>query len=94
MEIYRGARNKRELSLFKQFFLTSFAEAILVDENVSRKAIELVEVFNLSHELLLADGLIAAITLLRSAQLITGNSRHFDYIPGLNILVPPYRIKA
>jgi predicted nucleic acid-binding protein len=93
MEIYRGARNKRELNIFKRFFLGSFTEVIHIDENASKKAIELVETYTLSHGLLLADGLIAAMALLRGTQLITGNNRHFDYIPGLNLLMPSYRVK-
>jgi predicted nucleic acid-binding protein len=93
MEIYRGARNKQELNIFKRFFLGSFAEVIHVDENASKKAIELVESYQLSHGLLLADALIAAIALIRGTQLTTGNNRHFDYIPGLDLLVPSYRVK-
>jgi len=91
MEIYRGARSTRELALFKRFFLTAFAEVIHIDEHASQKAIELVETYTLSHGLLLADGLIAAIALLHGARLITGNRRHFAYIPGIDIIVPPYR---
>jgi predicted nucleic acid-binding protein len=93
MEIYRGARNKHELNIFKRFFLGSFAEVIHIDENASKKAIELVESYTLSHGLLLADGLIAAMALLRGTRLITGNNRNFEYIPGLNLLVPSYRVK-
>lgn len=91
MEIYRGARNNREITLFKRFFLTSFAEVIHINENTSKKAVELIEVYTLSHGLLLADGLIAAIVLLRGSRLITGNGRHFAYIPDIDILIPPYR---
>jgi predicted nucleic acid-binding protein len=91
MEIYRGARNNREITLFKRFFLTSFAEVIAINENASKKAVELIEVYTLSHGLLLADGLIAAIVLLRGCRLVTGNGRHFAYIPDIDLLIPPYR---
>jgi predicted nucleic acid-binding protein len=93
MEVYRGARDKRELNIFKRFFLTSFAEVLYINESASKKATELIEVYTLSHGLLLADGLIAAMALLYGGQLVTGNSKHFDYIPSLSLLVPPYRIK-
>ena len=48
MEIYRGARNKQELSIFKRFFLASFAEVLQINENASRQAVELVEAYALS----------------------------------------------
>ena len=66
---------------------------LYINESASKKATELIEVYTLSHGLLLADGLIAAMALLYGGQLVTGNSKHFDYIPNLNLLVPPYRIK-
>ena len=91
MEISRGARNTPAMTLFKRLFVTSVAEIIHTDEHVSKKVVELIEVYTLSHGLLLADGLIAATALWRGARLITGHSRHFAYIPGLDIFVPPYR---
>jgi predicted nucleic acid-binding protein len=65
VEVYHGARNKHELNTFKRFFLSSFAEIIHIDTSASKKAIELVENYTLSHGLLLADGIIAAVALLR-----------------------------
>lgn len=84
MEGYRGARDKRELNIFKRFFLASFAEELHINESASKKATELIEVYTLSHGLLLADGLIAAMALLYGGQLVTGNIKHFDYIPSVS----------
>lgn len=93
MEIYRGARNKKEINIFKRFFFSSFAGILHIDESASKRATEFIEIYSLSHGLLLPDGLIAAVALLFGGQLVTGNSKHFNCIPGLNLLVPPYRIK-
>ena len=65
MEIYRGAQNKQELTLFKKFFLTNFTEIIQINENASNKAIELVE----------------TIALLNGGKIIKGNIKHYEYIP-------------
>ncbi len=38
MEVYRGARDKRELNIFKRFFLASFAEVLYINGSASKKA--------------------------------------------------------
>jgi len=35
MEVYRGARDKRELNIFKRFFLAGFAEVLNINESAS-----------------------------------------------------------
>ena len=44
-----------------------------------------------SNGLSIPDALIAAIVLESKALLITGNLRHFQFIPGLEAETPPYR---
>lgn len=60
-----------------------------VTEEISVRSIELVETYNLSHGLLIADGLIAATALTLGEPLATNNQRDFRFISGLNLLAYP-----
>jgi len=91
MEVYRGARNKGELAAFKKFFVESFAGILHVDEEASRLSLKLVESYVLVHCLALPDAMIAALAIIRDANLFTGNIRHFGFIPGLKVSLPDYR---
>jgi predicted nucleic acid-binding protein len=50
-----------------------------------------VESHTLVHGLALPDAMIAALAILRDANLFTGNLRHFSFIQGLNVSLPEYR---
>jgi len=91
MEVYRGARNKGELAAFKKFFVESFAGILHVDEEASRLSLKLVESYTLVHGLALPDAMIAALAILRDANLFTGNLRHFGFIRDLKVSLPDYR---
>lgn len=91
MEIYRGARNKRELGVFRKFFMESFCKILHIDEGASKIGLELVENYTLSHGLALPDALIAAIAILKDALLITGNLKHFGFIQDLRVSLPAYK---
>ena len=91
MEVYRGARNKGELAAFKKFFAESFAGILHIGEEASELSLKLVESHTLVHGLALPDAMIAALAILRDANLFTGNLRHFSFIQGLNVSLPEYR---
>jgi len=91
MEIYRGARNKRELDVFRKFFREGFSEILHIDEEASKLSLELIETYTLSHGLTLPDALIASIARSKDVLLITGNLKHFGFIQGLKVSLPDYR---
>lgn len=91
MEIYRGARNKRELDIFRKFFNENFREIVHISEGTSKLSLELIESYTLSHGLALPDALIAASAILKDASLVTGNLKHFSFIPDLKVSLPDYR---
>jgi predicted nucleic acid-binding protein len=85
MEILQGIRNKTELTKLKND-LTQWSISIMqIDEEISENAIKLMEMFKLSHGLELGDALIASTALKHNEVLITGNIKHYDYIPNMNI---------
>jgi len=85
IELLEGIRNKEELSRFKDDFLEWGVEVLQINENISLKAIDLVEKYKLSHNLELADSLIAATVLENDETLLTGNVKHYSYIKNLNV---------
>lgn len=83
LEVLYGCRNRQELQEFQQFITATFAEIIPLNEAVSTNAIHLMERHVLARRLGTADALIAATALARNEPLVTGNLRHFSFIPGL-----------
>jgi len=84
IELLEGIRNKEEFSKLKEDFAEWGIETLQINENISSAAIALVEKYKLSHNLELADSLIAATALEYNETLLTGNFKHFNYIKSLN----------
>ena len=86
MELYIGCRNKRELTetvkFLKQYKMVHFSGS------VSRKTVELIREYNLSHGLLIADAIIAATVLTSEGELFSKNANDFMFIEDLNVTKP------
>ena len=86
MELVEGCRNKRELIEVIEF-LGEF-ELIHLSEQISQKAIELIERYKLSHGLLIPDAIIAATAIMMNSELYSKNARHFKMIKELKVTKP------
>ena len=53
------------------------------NENISTRAMFLVEDYYLSHSLELADAIIATTVLENNEVLLTANDKHYKYIPNI-----------
>src|SRR5262249_18000229 len=87
MELAVGCRNKtdqRDLSKFLRRF-----QVLSITADISDRAVELIEQYNLSHVLMIADTLIAATALTLGEPLATKNQRDYRFVPGLNLLQYP-----
>ncbi|MGB9706714.1 MAG: type II toxin-antitoxin system VapC family toxin [Microgenomates group bacterium] len=82
-EIYQGVGNKRELESAKQFFRNT--KILLIDEQISTLALELLEKYTLPSGLLILDALIAATAIKFDLILVTSNVKHFKIIEGLKL---------
>jgi tRNA(fMet)-specific endonuclease VapC len=94
MELFRGARSKRELLDVERFITSNFMQILPVCVSASRLAVDLVKRYTLAKGLTLPDALIAAITLSARGRLITGNKRDFEYLKGLDVETPAYRASS
>ena len=87
MELTVGCRNKaeqRDLAKFLHRF-----QILSITADISDRAVELLQQYNLSHGLLIADALIAATAMTLAEPLATKNQRDFRFIAGLNLLEYP-----
>jgi len=87
MELIVGCRNKTELKQLDEF-LEDF-EIVNIDFDITRKSIELLKEYRLSHGLLIADSFIAASSLILDIPLLTKNQKDFKFIKGLKLLKYP-----
>lgn len=82
-ELLIGARNKQELKDLLQL-LNTF-ETLPLNERIANYAEQLLIAYNLSHNLQLADGLIAATALFYHIELLSRNKKDFSYIDTLQL---------
>jgi len=87
MELVQGLRNKAELRALRQAMHYWDAEIEPLSEAVSSRAMYLVESYSLSHELQMADALIAATAITLGETLFTANDKQYRFIDDLEIEV-------
>ncbi|RUM57519.1 MAG: type II toxin-antitoxin system VapC family toxin [Persephonella sp.] len=83
MELYYGAINKKELNKIKKF-LRSF-NLLVINEDISKIALDLIERYSKSHGLEIPDALIAATSIYYDVPLLTYNIKDFRYIEDLKL---------
>ena len=87
MELLQGLRDKVELRELRQAIRFWDARVVQIDEEISARAMFLVEEYALSHGMQMADALIAATAVALGVSLVTANDRHYRHIEGLDIVV-------
>ena len=85
IELLQGMRNKNELRELRKALNEWHANVLFISEEISAKALFLIETFYLSHSLTLADALIAATAVSYGIAIFTGNDRHYRMIAGLDV---------
>ena len=85
MELLQGMRNKEEIRILKKAFREMDVSVMPINETISEKAADLVEMFSLSHSREMADALIAATCLASGETLFTANDKHYRMIDSLSV---------
>lgn len=83
IELLQGLRNKEELNLLRNFLKQWNAEIIYINEEISIKAMFLVEQYYLSHFIQLADALVGSTALIHGLPLLTANTKHYRIIKNI-----------
>ena len=86
MEMIVGCQNRSELRALLKF-LERFL-IISVSQDISLTAVHLLKTYRLSHELKIADALIASTAIANNIPLISKNQRDYRFIKRLTLL--PY----
>ena len=81
MELFYGALNKRELNKIKRA-LSEF-DILLINENITQIAVELIEKYSKSHGLKIPDALIASTVVYYNITLWTYNVKDLRFIDNL-----------
>lgn len=87
MELVQGMRNKQEQRQLRQALIYWQASIRHLEEGISSRAMFLVENYALSHNMQMADALIAATAMEAGVPLLTTNDCHYRHIDGLEIEV-------
>lgn len=85
MELIQGMRNKNELRILQKTLKQWNVKTIYINEEISARALFLMEEYFLSHSMQLADSLIAATSLIYGMDLITANDKHYKVVKGISI---------
>jgi predicted nucleic acid-binding protein len=83
-ELMVGCKDKKELRELK-LFLERF-EVLHLSEAISIKAVELFNKFRLSHDVKIADMLIASTAITYNIELISKNQKDFKFIDELQLI--------
>ena len=85
MELVQGMRDRRELAALRRALRDWDAKILYIDEEISIKAMFLVERHFLSDSLRLADALIASTALTNGMSILTANDRHYKRVGQLEV---------
>ena len=83
LELIQGMRDKKELRILQKYLREWATEIIQINENISTRAMFIVEDYFLSHSMEIADALIAATAIENQEILLTANDKHYSYIPNI-----------
>lgn len=86
MELMQGMWNKEEIKSFLRQLRIWKVPVIQIDEDISSRALYLVQEYVLSHSMMLADALIAATVIQTGETLLTANDKHYKFIHGLDVI--------
>lgn len=81
MELLQGAKDKRELRKIEKE-LSPF-DRLAFNNEIACLSTNLIKEYALSHNLQIADSIIAATSLVYNISLFTHNKKDFRFIPGL-----------
>jgi len=85
MELVQGMRNQHELRELRRALKDWKANILYIDEEISSKAMFLVERHFLSDSIRLADALIASTALANGLPILTANDKHYKVVNQLKL---------
>lgn len=87
MELYSGCRSKRDIKKVEELIVDLRIQFVSI--SISERAFELMKKFRSSHGVEINDMLIAATEIEDGAKMISKNQKHYQFLPGLDLLQYP-----
>ena len=84
MELYQGARDKRELNFIKKKIL--HFEVLHMGQEIVSLGREILDTYTLSHNTKIMDALIASTVITYNVDLYTLNRKDFKYLEQVNLV--------
>jgi predicted nucleic acid-binding protein len=84
MELIQGMTNKLELNQMKK--VLKYYDVLHFDQEISEKAIQLIDNYKLSHNLQIPDAIIGATALVHNIPLFTYYLKDFQFMPNLSLV--------
>jgi len=85
MELVQGLRNKQEQVALHRFLEQFGFNVFSVSDVISQRALFLMEEWRLSHQMLMADALIAATAIEHGLSLLSCNEKHHRFLKMLKL---------
>jgi predicted nucleic acid-binding protein len=86
MELFQGAKNKSDLAFIKKEL--SVFKIIETNSKIITLSMQLLEKYNLSHNMKIMDAIIASTVMVYNLQLITLNEKDFKFIKQIKLINP------
>lgn len=86
MEILQGMKNKIELNKFSKYLAKYDYKVLDLNKEIGLMALNLVTDYTLSHNMQMADALIASTALYYNKPLLSANHKHYAFIPNLELV--------
>jgi len=86
MELYQGARDKRELNYIKKRIMKF--KVLKMNHQIMTLAREILDTYTLSHNTKIMDALIASTVLTYDINLYTLNTKDFTYLDQIRLIKP------
>jgi len=84
MELYQGARDKRELNYIKKKIMKF--EVLKMNHEIISLAKDILDRYTLSHNTKIMDALIASTVIMYNIDLFTWNKKDFKYLEQITLL--------
>jgi len=88
MEIIYGRSSKKDITTMWKQFEGLGVRVEEIDEDISARAGRIFETYFPTRGIGLLDTFVAATAIERDMPVVTHNKRHFDFIEGLELIVP------
>lgn len=88
LELIVGKKTKKDIKKVDSLLESLQIKILPLTEDISNKAENILVKFYHSHGIGILDSFIAATAITFNEELVTRNTKHFDFIPNLKIITP------